>query len=223
MQETIDQQYYEVARPGTAAGRIMMRARENMYDEFAALVRPIETESILDVGVSDIQTDGANWFEARYPHKSTIHACGLGQGRELKQAYPEITYTQISANKALPFADDQFDIATANAVLEHVGNQENQQFFVSELIRVSRRVFITVPHRYFPVEHHTGFPFVHYTNWSFSVSCSIFGKEDWSKEENLILMSASRLRLLSPPGSKVGYTGIRLGCFSSNLFLYYEK
>jgi hypothetical protein len=49
----------------------------------------------------------------------------------------------------------------------------------------------------------------------------VTGKQKWSQDKELILMSARHLSSLVPPGSanQVGYTGLLLGPFSSNLFL----
>src|SRR5262249_20187466 len=94
--------------------------------------------------------------------------------------------------------------------------------FIAELMRVGRRVFLTVPLRYFPVEHHTLIPLLHWTDFSFRLACRILGKRDWSRPETLILMSRRRLRAACPPGARVeiGMTGIPLGPCSSNLYLY---
>ena len=50
----------------------------------------------------------------------------------------------------------------SNAVIEHVGGRDRQRKFVTEAIRVGRRVFITTPNRLFPVEVHTRLPLVHW-------------------------------------------------------------
>jgi hypothetical protein len=60
--------------------------------------------------------------------------------------------------QALPFADSAFDILTSNAALERVGSLENQRSFLRELLRVGKKIFVTVPNRLFPVEHHTAIP-----------------------------------------------------------------
>jgi hypothetical protein len=128
----------------------------------------------------------------------------------------------------LPFADKAFDIATSNAVLEHVGSVPHQAAFVLELSRVAKRVFISVPNRYFPIEHHTAIPLLHFWTKSFGLACRWLGKADWTDERNLILMSRQHLASLAPQdlapeGSApvmIGHTGISLGRFSSNLFLY---
>jgi hypothetical protein len=55
------------------------------------------------------------------------------------------------------------------------------------------------------------------------VACRITGKDQWSDPANLILMTRKRLlRLvggLEGRNVTVGYTGLRLGPLSSNLFL----
>lgn len=220
--ELVDGKYYEVVAPASFSERLMIRARDRIYDDFMRLCRPGPDSAVLDVGISDVVGDGANVLERRYPWPERITAAGLGAAREFQDAFPRVTYRRIEPDRPLPFRDGAFDIATSNAVLEHVGGAEQQRRFVSELLRVGRRVFLTVPHRYFPVEHHTAIPFLHWTDRGFGLACRVLGKESWAQQENLILMSRRRLRAACPPGARVriGTTGLRLGVFSSNLYLY---
>jgi Methyltransferase domain len=220
--EVVDEKYYQVVPDGSLAKRVLIRARDRIYDDFIAAMEPKPTDKILDVGVSDVVSDDANVVERKYPYHERITACGLGDAVEFKVSYPKIRYVKIPPNQRLPFDDGAFEVATSNAVLEHVGSRENQSLFVGELCRVARRVFITVPHRYFPVEHHTALPFVHYSECLFAAACRATGKIEWSDPANLILMSRKRLfELAAPIGRKasVGFTGLRLGPFSSNLYL----
>jgi hypothetical protein len=218
----VDGQYYEVATPGSLSEKLVAVARDRIYADFLRLCAPDASDTILDVGASDVVGDAANVIERRYPAQEKITAVGLGQGNAFKVSFPQIQYRQILANQALPFADASFDIVTANAVLEHVGSAENQRFLISEMIRVGGRVFITVPHRFFPVEHHTAIPFLHWFDATFPVACRALGKEKWAASENLILMSRRRLKDASPrdPAIEVGMTGIMLGTCSSNLYLF---
>lgn len=220
-----DGQYYQVASDGSLAARVLVRARDRIYADFATWAAPTPSTTVLDVGVSDVMTDGANLLERLYPHSCQITASGLGEGVAFRARFPDITYVQILPNHRLPFADRQFDIACANAVLEHVGSDAGQRQFVSELARVARRVYVTVPNRYFPVEHHTAIPLFHWFDLTFRLACAVFGKTEWTRAENLILMSKSRLKALCPPmvRSEVGPTGLMLGPFSSNLYLRFDK
>ncbi len=163
-------------------------------------------------------------LERRYPHLAKVTAVGLGAAEEFRATFPDVTYQQIAAGELLPFADNSFDISVSNAVLEHVGSPQNQQRFVAEQMRVARRGFITVPHRFFPVEHHTAIPFMHWTNLGFDLTCRLLGKQKWSRQENLILMSRGNLRAACPAGTRVeiGATGILLGPCSANLYVYWD-
>lgn len=221
----VDGKYYEVAKPGSLGERLVTAARDRIYADFLRLMSPRPTDTLLDVGVSDVVGAGANLMERLYPYSDRITAAGLGEGQDFRATFPQIDYVQVVGNQALPFGDQSFDIACANAVLEHVGSPENQRGFIRELVRVAKRVFLTVPHRYFPVEHHTAIPFLHYSDAGFRFACRMLGKSSWAEPENLILMSTSSLASLCPPtgARKIGYTGIPLGPFSSNLFLVLDS
>jgi hypothetical protein len=56
---------------------------------------------------------------------------------------------------------------------------------------------------------------------SFALTCKVTGKSKWAQEEELIMMTRKRLDALVPNGveHRIGYTGIKMGPLSSNLFL----
>jgi len=221
---TVDDRYYQVATPGSPVERMVVRGREAIYQDFIQKVLPAPDATILDVGVSDVITDAANMLERRYPHPGQITAAGLGRADGFRAAHPNVGYVQIAAGQPLPYPDRHFAIATSNAVLEHVGSREAQYDFIRELMRVSHQLYVTVPHRYFPIEHHTNIPLLHWTNQSFSVACRLAGKKEWAQPSNLIMMSKHRLsRLFTGIRVEVGYTGIRLGPFSSNLYAHVSR
>lgn len=221
----VDEKYYQAAAPRSLGERLTVLARDRIYADFVRICAPRRQDTIIDVGVSDVVNDAANMMERKYPHPERITAAGLGSGEDFRAAYPRTEYVRIAANARLPFADGAFDIATSNAVLEHVGSPAHQEFFVHELTRVAHRVFISVPNRFFPVEHHTAIPLLHYTDAGFSAACRLLGKTEWTRPENLILMSRRRLAALVPAGARatIAYTGLRLGPLSSNLFLYVDR
>jgi hypothetical protein len=221
----VDEKYYQAAAPRSLGERITVLARDRIYDDFITICHPRRRDTILDVGVSDVVNAAANMMERKYPFPEQITAVGLGSGHDFRAAYPLTSYAQIAANQRLPFADRQFDIATSNAVLEHVGSPAHQEFFVHELIRVARKVFVSVPNRYFPVEHHTAIPVLHYSDAVFHLACCALGKKEWAEAENLILMSRDSLARLVPAdlSAETAYTGLHLGPFSSNLYLFVDQ
>jgi hypothetical protein len=224
MSVAVDDKYYQVIKAESMSERLLIHARANIYADFISRMSPSASDTILDVGVSDVINDGANVLEREYPHQQQITACGLSEAEAFQKAFPKCRYQKIVANDPLPFDALSFDIATANAVLEHVGSFENQAFFMKELCRVAKKVFISVPHRYFPIEHHTSLPFVHYNEKIFHLACNIAGKQEWAEEANLILMTRKRLWQLARSinrNTAVGYTGLRMGPFSSNIFIQF--
>jgi hypothetical protein len=121
------------------------------------------------------------------------------RSRYSRAAFPGMSYRQIVAGEPLPFPDNSFDIATSNAVLEHVGSVANQRGFISELTRVASRGFITVPNRFFPVEHHTGIPFLQRTAAGFGLAMHSHRKGGLgpTREPNPVVPSAITGRMSS--------------------------
>ena len=57
------------------------------------------------------------------------------------------------------FADNSFDVAFSNSVIEHVGSFSDQANFAAEIRRVARCYFVQTPNRYFFLEPHYLVPF----------------------------------------------------------------
>lgn len=204
-----------------AARGISARARAAIYQLFIRELRPSASTTILDVGVSDEEGPETNMLEKQYPWRNKITCAGLGDGAELRRTYPGLSYVRIDGSMGLPFRDKAFDIASSNAVLEHVGGREQRVNFLRELIRVSRSIFVTVPNRWFPVEHHTGVPLLHWNASMFRATLRATSLHHWSHPANMDFLS-KRMLLDEWPGARapqVLYAGLRLGPFSSNLAL----
>ena len=69
--------------------RLLIAARDGIYKDFMARMRPAPTDRVLDVGVSDVINAGANVLERKYAYRHNITACGLSDGRDFQHAYPE--------------------------------------------------------------------------------------------------------------------------------------
>jgi hypothetical protein len=136
-------------------------------------------------------------FEKTFAITNETRILDVGGSREIWQlasARPRVTllnlpsalgpagrgYQQVAADGVrLPFKDRSFDIVFSNSVIEHVGTQEKQAQFASEVRRVGRAYWVQTPNRRFPVEMHLMLPFVHFlpANWQRAVVYRFTGWE----------------------------------------------
>lgn len=54
----------------------------------------------------------------------------------------------------MPYTDNEFDVASSNGVIEHLGSASRQVQFAKEVQRVGRSYFVQTPNRHFPIEPH---------------------------------------------------------------------
>ncbi len=195
--------------------------RRKFYDAFMDVMAPSAATTILDVGVTPDQTAAdSNFFEKWYPHPERITATSIEDASCLEAAHPGLTFVQ-TAGDLLPFDDDQFDVAFSTAVIEHVGDRARQRRFLAELLRVSKRFFITTPNRWYPVELHTYVPFLHWLpQHHHQQALKRLGKDAWATTENLNLLDERDLRALFPAGVVPTVTGTKLFGMRSNLLAY---
>jgi SAM-dependent methyltransferase len=186
------------------AARTSLWSRKRKLEVFLRLVRPTAETRVVDVGATDtgFSTEpglGAthNFFEALYPWPERITAVSDGPLEEFATAFPVVERV-VADGRSLPFADDEFDVAFSNAVLEHLPDGESQRRFVHELCRVAPRAFVSTPNRWFPIEPHTLVPFVHWLPRSTSdrVFRALGREAEW---RDLRLLGPRDLTRLFPP------------------------
>ena len=154
---------------GGVAARASLWNRRRKLSLFLETMRPGPETRVVDVGVGDTGfgtepgvASSHNFFEALYPWPERITAVGHTGLERFEAAFPRVRAVQADG-RALPFDDGEFELGFSNAVVEHVaGGRDGQRRFVSELCRVSRRVFVSTPNRWFPVDPHTLLPFAHW-------------------------------------------------------------
>ena len=218
---------YNMAKADSLSIRIATRMREEMFAGFMRELRPAETETVVDVGVtSDQSYTSSNYFERLYPHRHRITACGLDDAKFLEDLYPGVRFVEANALD-LPFEDGSFDLVHSSAVLEHVGSLANQGRMLAECLRVARRgVCLTTPNRWYPIEFHTQLPLVHWLPkpWGRAVFRAM-GLAFFAREENLNLMTRRELEGLAAahPGWTFRFASPRLLGWVSNLVLIGER
>jgi len=143
--------------------KLSIKVRTDQLNILLKYLRPTAKTKVLDVGLSPNETlADTNLFEKLYPYPQRITAASVEDCRRLHPLYPKIKIVKVKPGQRLPFKDNQFDLVTSWATLEHVGNYDQQEFFLNELLRVGKQVFITTPSRGCFYEVHTGLLFIHW-------------------------------------------------------------
>jgi predicted SAM-dependent methyltransferase len=136
-------------------GNVFIHCRRRRMRQFFALFAPSPEIRVLDIGGTS-QT-WSNESEGHIPFSVTlINICGNGDDKADRFIRVQGDATEM------PFADDSFDIAFSNSVIEHVGTWEKQLEFAREARRVARRLWIQTPARSFPIESHLLAPYIQY-------------------------------------------------------------
>ncbi len=202
------------------------KSRKKKFSQFLSLVAPKENETIVDVGVNTEEYSATdNYLEKFYPHPENITAVGIGDFTDFTKRYPLVT-SLTGDGRALSFSDNAFDIAYSNAVIEHVGANDDQRRFLSELFRISTRGYLTTPNRHFPIEIHTRIPLLHLllSKKNFDRVATTIGKE-WATGDYMTLLSERGLRRLLDEAGITHYTLIknRLLCIPMTFTVIWHK
>lgn len=178
------------------ANKISHYNRKRKWTAFTSIIRPSPDLTVLDVGYSNQENSEAdNFIEKHYPYPQMLTALGTEAPSEFRLRYPEVKCVHYDG-ATFPFKDKSFDVCWSNAVIEHVGNRNEQLRFLKEIKRVARRAFITTPNRFFPIEVHTRTPFLHLLPKPFfDRYLKIVGK-GWATGGYMNLLSLRELRRL---------------------------
>lgn len=110
------------------------------------------------------------------------------------------TFVEGDACNLPRFADNQFDIAFSNSVIEHVGDEEKRKQFAREARRLAPRYWVQTPSIHFPIEAHNHMPFW----WYYPESLKVYFKERWRKKlpawtemiEGTTVLSVNELKIV---------------------------
>ena len=216
---------YSTTRGKSLRDKAEFHARKKIYNVMASEFPLNEFNSIIDVGVTaDKEHESSNFFCKLYPYPERITALS-----DQDASWMSETGIKFVRGNALdmPFEENSFDMSFSSAVIEHVGNRENQLQFVRECVRISKKyVFITTPNRFYPIELHTALPFLHWFPVNvYRTILTHINKPFFASEDNLNLLSKNDLveimSNIDHANFKIGH--IRFFGLKSNLLLMITK
>jgi SAM-dependent methyltransferase len=131
------------------AASFSRRARARRLVQFRALAQVDRATRILDVGCGG---------QGLIAHAPDLNITGV----DLLDR-PEYTgpFVRADATERLPFGDNEFDLAYANSVIEHIP-PERRSAFAQEVRRVARGWYVQTPAISFPIEPHSLLPAAHW-------------------------------------------------------------
>lgn len=205
----------------------VIEGRERLYRKFLQYVDMKEISTVLDIGAtSDQKNEDSNFFLKKFSACKKVTALSNEDARWLEEAYPGLAFV-LGDGRNMPFEDNTFDLVFSNAVIEHVGSLQQQERFLLESVRVSRKhIFLTTPNRWYPVELHTLLPFIHYLPKPLHRKIlRLFGHDFLALEENLNLMDVTSIKKVL---HKNGIYDYKIGTISffglpSNIYVYINK
>jgi hypothetical protein len=132
--------------PGSLSERLR-EGRFRLFERFVApLPRPLR---IVDVG-------GTNefWERRGWAGRGDVEIT-LVNLQAVEARHPNIISTIGDATELSELADDSFDVAFSNSVIEHLFTFENQARMAAEVRRVAERAYwVQTPNYWFPMEPH---------------------------------------------------------------------
>jgi len=202
------------------ATQLQTVSRQRKLDIFLKEFQPTAADRVLAIGVDAKQVQGiSNMVEFGYPYPESM--TGLTYDEPDTWGEPAKRMKLVHGDvRNMPFPDDSFEIAMANAVIEHVGKSDQQRLMISEMCRVAPRVFITTPNYYFPFELHTRLPFIQFLPARLrDVVLRRTGRVYWAERWDwwVNLLTARELRNLFPDNVDVQIIGVRVTAMAETL------
>jgi hypothetical protein len=108
---------------------------------------------ILDIGGT------VKYWELRGLHNNDDFQITLVNLISQDSPYSNIRITEGDATDLSIYADQSFDLAFSNSVIEHLTDWDKQESMAREVMRVGKYYFVQTPNRFFPLEPHFLFPF----------------------------------------------------------------
>lgn len=139
-----------------------VRSRQRKADRILSWLAQRETSDVLLVGtMGDEHAHNPGMANAGIIEKAIAQNYNVKMGINVEPAITDYPF-MIADARNMPFPDEYVDFALANAIIEHVGGETEQQKMVAEMTRVARAWVITTPNKWFPVESHTSVVFLHW-------------------------------------------------------------
>jgi hypothetical protein len=177
-----------------SARSIHRRFRGGKTEEFIGLLgmqKPPGT--LVDVGGGGMSGEFLSLYQ-RFENVIVVNPIPPDDSRGIANVY-----LVEGDGRCLPFRDKSIDWVFSNAVIEHVGDWEDQMTFASEIRRVAKRgYFVATPNLYFPIEPHALLPYYQFYPAALKPFALRFSPGYMQRPEPISLLTKNALQILFP-------------------------
>ena len=188
--------------------RIINQKRMEMFKLVSKKINISKISDLLDIGTTnDSKLSSSNFF-CRMFDKITKHKSISNQKINNSRFERCLKKSITSSFSKKEINNLKSDLVISSAVIEHVGNFNNQTNKVRNMIKLSKKyIIITTPNRFFPVEVHTKLPLIHWLPKKIFRKILFFLHMDYfAYEKNLNLLSIIELkRILDNFSREISY------------------
>lgn len=140
--------------------KISNRNREKKFKHAMSLIK--NNDVIIDIGVDPFLGGNTNYFEKWYKLPNKLTCLGVyADFSKFKKEFPDFNLIEFNGFD-FPLFEEKFDFAFSNAVIEHVGDNNKQIEWLSEIKKICNTLMITTPNRWLPFETHSMTFFFHW-------------------------------------------------------------
>lgn len=137
----------------TNSNSLANQMRTRRMEVFGRLIEPLTRPlRVVDVG-GTIEY----WEQRGWSNRNDLDVTVVNLDRQ-NSRYSNITSITGDARNLSCIADQSFDIAFSNSVIEHVGPFDQKSKMAREIHRIARAHWVQTPNYWFPIEPHFLFP-----------------------------------------------------------------
>lgn len=206
--------------------KIILKKRLEIIKIIQGQINQFNIKDVLDIGTtSDVKNKSSNIIVKslknlkNYKSISDQKIISPFFGKKLKKSITK----NFTKKEIKHFGSD---LVISNATIEHVGSINKQKKMLSNVIKLTKKIFIiTTPNRYYPIDFHTKLPFIHWLPKSVHrLILKLIGLNFYSKESNLNLLCENDFNnIIDQKKVRYTFTYIKLFKLKSNLIVIGKK
>ena len=206
--------------------RIATKKRLEIVKIIQSQIDKFNIKDVLDIGTTnDNVNNSSNIIIKKFKNLKTYKSIS---DQKINSSFFKKKFNKsITSNFSKKELDElRSDLVISNATIEHVGDLKKQKKMISNIIKLSKKIFIIItPNRFYPIDFHTKLPFLHWLPKPLHrLILKILGLNFYANEKNLNLLSKNDFtKIVDQKNITFKITNITLFKIPSNLILIGKK